>query len=191
MQHRLGLLLQEVHQQVGEAVGWQGALCQPVYSHNTSPVPQSSDPGVQGPVVLQQAAGLVVTGGQPLIPLHSGQQGVQAVQVVSVRQVVQGGHHLRGPTQPGVPGIQVMFSALGQVVTVSDTHTACRSIWLWGTWELFNKPPCLGCCDCPSSWLSSCPSPAGKCRWRLSLLTAGTSCHSCQCCQKIDTSVFC
>ena len=66
------------------------------------------------------------SGGQPLLPLNSGQQGLQAV------QVVQGGHHLLGHAQPGVPGIQVMFSALGQV----DTHTACRTIWLLGTLEL-------------------------------------------------------
>ena len=39
-------------------------------------------------------------------------------------QVVQGGLHLLGPAQPGVPGIQVMLSALGQVITVILTQPA-------------------------------------------------------------------
>jgi hypothetical protein len=49
-QHRLGLLLQEVHQQDDKGVGWQGALCLPVHSHHTSPVPVCHPhTGVQGP----------------------------------------------------------------------------------------------------------------------------------------------
>ena len=45
-QHRLGLLLQEVHQQDGEGMGWQGALCLPVHSHHTSRYLKAASPTV-------------------------------------------------------------------------------------------------------------------------------------------------
>ena len=53
---------------------------------------------------------------------------------MSVRpgQVVQGGLHLLSPAEPGVPGVQVVLPALGQVVAMVLTQPTEPS----STWEL-------------------------------------------------------